>query len=247
VAAALLALCFAAPACSHRAFQYRPDGDELNRQRVRAGLALKLIEAQDVERLRAITDARGRKAMLVLAASLAYEKSDQVRQVVVMFVVFALLQGLVEPPTGEPLDWVAELTPIAQERLGPELGKLVGAGAGGILSGKLTFDSLATELSGGSAGPRPSGCVAAGAPVSYDVWLLRRLDWKRAEASRTFRAWKEDIRRLHLVEADCGAMRGLLLLTDYDDPAAPYLVAYRFFTLDQWAAVKPKLDRALGL
>jgi hypothetical protein len=255
--------CVALVGCSHKNFQFRPSGSEEDVLRGRVTVALQAMEHGEAGTLKGITDAKGRGAILSVGADLAEAKSPELAQLRGALWIAALVLGHTAARHPEKLprreqaaaDWL-------RKELADRLGEDVAQELTGAKTERPSFGSImkrieAVRRDGDLDGEleritatRPAGCTYARPYVSYDLWLLRHVEWTSHE-SALVQAWKKDIRKLHLVEVSCvppnEKAHGVMLFSDYGGDAAPLLVGWRFFTEEQWGQVRARIDDSLEL
>lgn len=236
--------------CSPKDFRYSPAGAE--REAVLA--VTERFARGDVEP--ALLDLEARKALLVFGASLAYEKSARVKAAVdeaSASVVVALALQVLGGWNAERSEAAqAEALQRASKTLELQVQQEFGFSPEAVLGEKNILDGLAAQLreTRGSAGARlleklvaerPPGCEQVTPLVSYDVGLLRLTSWEHADWSRTFMHWKKHAKSLHLLEVNCGAQAGLVLLAIDDAHRTPRLVGWRFSSVESHAKLVARL------
>jgi hypothetical protein len=200
-------------------------------------------------------DPEGRKALLVFAASLAFEKSEKLQGYVelatlaVTFVIAVAVLGkscAVDLTDSESFHrgarWLLERI---EAEVAKELGGFgLGAGPGGL---DQALKDLRNPMGPAQVADRflaakgtVTGCRMDGPPWAFRAWLLKHESWKYAERSKTFSAWKERIDKVFVPHLACDGQDALLVLTSYG--AGLMLADWRFFPSSEWPALQKRLD-----
>jgi hypothetical protein len=79
--------------------------------------------------------------------------------------------------------------------------------------------------------------------VSYRADVFGELEEPKSEH---WRRWRRGLRSVHLVTLHCADQRGLLLLSTHEGEAGPRIVAWQFFSPDDWSVIQSRLEKLLG-
>lgn len=238
--------------------EYRPSGREQRALSQAAGSFANRIEREEHEAIAAELDLPARKALLVLGASLAYEKNAQVAAAVeqafagVILGAALMFGGDPEPGVSIMRDAIErssrQLDEVLTRDFGASATKLLGTeGAGGTLLDRLAARHHETEaatrerLVASLRETARTHCEYRGRLVSYDFSLLRFTTWQHADLSHTFVDWKKRARSLHLVELACAEQRAFVVLATEDDYPQPRVVFFRFLPPEAFDAAKQRL------
>ncbi len=243
------------PACSHTYFQFTPNATE-TADLVRAEEALLAAgAAKDEAAIAPRMDPDGRKATFLAAHDLIGQKTDAGKALdglAVATILVAALDGTFGAGGEVGSDFVERATPWFRDQ--------VEKGVASKVFGKVNLrglvpamgeeffpsaDSRRARLATRFAAELPEGCVAAGIIVSYRASILDHVEWDWAAQSRTFAAWRKEVRAIHLAKLACGEKTGLWMLDTYDREIR--LVGWHYFSPKEWAAVEPRLKKSLEL
>jgi hypothetical protein len=258
-----LAVLLLLTGCSHRTLQYLPTGEERGEVERASEAFVRRVERRDSAGIVADVDFDARKALVVFAASLAFEKRARIRAavseveaMVVLAIAFTLLGDDFErwepgiDEAGRRASGV--MSEVLEREWGITADQLESSRDGqSALEGLVTQlrspkEAQAARAAASLDGLHLTDCRVIGPFVSYRLGLLRHTRWAHADTSRTFVAWKARVQRLHLVELGCTEQRGFVLLSTEDGRPAPRVVLWRFFSPAQHAQVSTKLRAALA-
>lgn len=246
----LTAMVVACTACSPRDLRYEARGEE---RRALLDTATRVADG-DVDP--SLLDLGARKALIVFGASLAYEKRERIRAAVdeagasvVVALALRLLGGWSDAQSEAS---IADSLERASGVLEAQLEREFGASVKQVLGGPDALTAVATQLSAPPARTTerllealrsdvPRACRATTVLASYDVRLLRWSKWEHADRSRSFAAWKQRARSLHLVELACEGRSGVALLGRDDQHDGPRVVGWRFSSPEQHARLVDRL------
>lgn len=86
------------------------------------------------------------------------------------------------------------------------------------------------------------GCKREDPTITYDAEILRHVD---GPDSRAWTRWREGLERLHLVTLHCEGKHGAVLLSRHEG-RPPELVAWQFFSPEQWEGLAARLEGVMG-
>ena len=242
------AIVAASLACaSQRQFQFQPNTVEAEQLRTMEEHFIDAVASASAENVKDDLDVQGRLALLELVQNLIADHGTANPDKSLLLSAALVLRG----GQGQSVFTSDELETVALQVVQDKLAKaldldasdqaLVAAllGKGKVASEQQRRDALAKLLEGRHV----EGCQISEPQVSYSARILQHV---QAPESPTYAQWLQRIQSAHLVSLDCAeGTHGLLLLTQYKDQQQPQIAAWQFFTEDEWAALKPKLEKAI--
>jgi hypothetical protein len=228
----LLALaCLLGWGCRHTLFQYAPSGRE------REGYDRALMRfAQQVEldpaALEPEFDLEGRRSLIQLVTHVALTRPKLDTETRAVLLGSAVAAGLPLVAIDDP----SSLNLATLQRILAELREQILPSEDPALA-----KELAGRLSAELAAQRPRQCSPADFRVSYRARILQHLDGPKTP---TYETWRDSTDSLHLVSLRCEERYGLLLMTWRRDESSPRYALWQFLTPEQWAWVKPRLEKA---
>jgi hypothetical protein len=87
------------------------------------------------------------------------------------------------------------------------------------------------------------GCEPGDPRVSYRADVFREMQEPKSEY---WARWRRGLQSVHLVTLRCADRHGALLLSRHEGDAAPRIIAWQFFTPDDWSVIQARLEKLLA-